>query len=37
MYTLFLERMGKLYKPEKVKGRPFFAPKLSPEGLNGLG
>lgn len=21
MYTLFLERMGKLYKPEKIKGQ----------------
>jgi D-Tyr-tRNAtyr deacylase len=25
MYALFLERMGKLYKPEKIKGRSVHA------------
>lgn len=25
MYALFLERMGKLYEPEKIKGPPFHA------------
>jgi len=35
MYALFLERMGKLYKPEKIKGRSIRTFEKTARYLNG--
>jgi hypothetical protein len=34
MYGLFLERMGKLHKPEKIKGQPVHSLQQTPVYLN---
>ena len=35
MYALFLDRMGKLYKPEKIKGQPVRPFEQTSRHLNG--
>ena len=35
MYALFLERMGKLYKPEKIRGQLVLAFERTSMCLNG--